>query len=438
MRDLAQRLRESLFFLPAALVAIAAAVAWLAFVADEHHPARVAALPLVVPATVPGARTLLATVAGATITTAAVVFSMTAVAVQLASTQYSPRILPGMFRDRVQRWAIGVVVATFTYSLLALGLVRAPGEEAAEAVRRPSLLVTVAVVWGVASVLVIIGFIDHALRRMRIDEIIEGIATATVVSIRRHYPERNTVGEETAEGRNVEGEPIRVTAARGGWVRSIDAGRLAAELGEGALARVEVRTGEHVSAGDLLAKVWGCSLSPAAVARAVRRGVPLTRFRSVEDDPLFGVRQLVDVALRALSPGVNDPSTAVDVIQHLRGPIRELLLRESPRRVWAVEGGARIYAPEARSRPESVRRSLQELRLVADGQPQVLEALAELLVDTERELVAADLVGRADPLRHEARLLHSMVEQGSLPEPDKAPVLRRLAELANGDRHGDE
>ena len=165
IRDRVERVRDSLFLVPAALIVASVALAWATTRLDSVAPG---GLPLL-PAGVVGARSILSTIAGATITVAAIVFSITAVAVQLASTQYSPRVVGGLFRDSLQQWVIGVVVGTFTFSLTALALGPGTADPGGAA---PRVTVTVAVGLAVTSMLLIVGFIDRTTRSITVSEIV--------------------------------------------------------------------------------------------------------------------------------------------------------------------------------------------------------------------------------------------------------------------------
>jgi uncharacterized membrane protein len=423
LRYAVQRLRESLFLVPTAVIVLCIGAAVGARYLDREVEA-VADFPLLLSVSLSGGRSIATAVAGATITVAAVVFSITALSSQIASSQYSPRAVAGFFENRFQQLVIGLVVGTFAYSLLVVaGL--AGTVESDQSLQR-SVSVTLAVVLGIGSGVAIVAYIDHSLRRMRVSAVVRRIAEATAEAVRREY--RKEAAADKADGRlQPEGKPVHVHAVRLGWVRFIDVPVLARTVPPGTAIRVEVRTGELVAVGDLLATAW---LAPGedgrTLAVAVRRAIFTARDRSVDRDPAFGIRQLVDIALRALSPGINDPTTAVDVIQHLKVPLRGILTGDLPGRVYSGLDHQRVFLPEAPSRSDHVHAAFSEIRLAGVQQPAVLRTLLEVAADLVTELKDSDLEGRGTALMEEAGLAIAAARGAGFAEPD----LKRILEVA--------
>jgi uncharacterized membrane protein len=425
-----ERLRQSLFLVPVAVVALCVAAAIIVRYLDREVEG-VAEFPLFLSVSLSGGRSVATAVAGATITVAAIAFSITALSSQIASNQYSPRAVAGFFENRFQQVVIGLVVGTFAYALVVLaGL--AGVADGGETLQR-SASVTLVVVLGIGSGIAIVAYIDHSLRRMRVGAVVRRIAENTVAAVRREY--RKGAATDRADGRAPhEGTPVQVRAQRMGWVRAIGVTRLARLLPPGGMARVEVRVGELVAAGDLLATVWagapGQAYDPGP---AVRRAVYLGRVRTVDGDPGFGIRQLVDIALRALSPGINDPTTAVDVIQHLKAPLREILVSDPPGRVHFGPQRQRVFLPEAPSRSDHIHGAFAEVRLGGAGQPSVVRALIEVCADLVGDLQESDLAGRGDALVEEARLAVAAARAAGFPELDLARILSAARRLNLGD-----
>jgi uncharacterized membrane protein len=421
MSRLFARLRESLFAIPAVIVVLCAGLALLALYLETMFGESLEDWPLILGTTVTGARTITNSVAGAMITVAAIVFSMTALSTQMAASQYSPRALGGFFDDPFQQSIIGLVVGTFTYSLVvlaSLGNALIDGSAAT-----PSLSVTLAIVLAVLSVLGIVVYINHSLRRMQIDSVVKRISASSIKAIERHLD-----GEATAsisEGSPAQGTPSTVRSDTGGWVVAIDVDEALEALDAGATARVDVRLGEAVSPGDRILTVWPAPGEDWGGAPQLRRTVVLSDERSLELDPTFGIRQLVDIALRALSPGVNDPTTAVDVIHHLKTPVRKVLLSAAPRRVFTGDDDRRVFLANIPSRSDYVHFAFSEIRLAASRQPYVLAALLEVLADLEQDLEEAGLDGRQQAVREEIELTLEVAESSGLPEPDLRRVLDR-------------
>lgn len=413
-----RRIRGSLFLLPLSVIAVCAAAALLVLVFEGTETG----FPFLLSTTVTGGRVIVTTVAGATITVAAIVFSITALSTQMAANQYSPRALRGFFEDPFQQVVLGLVVGTFIYSLIVLGGLGAVADDGANPAR--SISVTLAIVLGVVSVIGIVLYLDHSLRRVQIDAVVQRIAGAALDAVRREHREAGNSKPSLEGTATPHGEPMTVVADRSGWILHIEARELASLLPPDAVARVGVRLGEAVSVGDHLVTIWPSPGDDARLERRIRRSIRAGKERSVGTNPAFGIRLLVDIALKALSPGVNDPTTAVDVIHHLKVPVREILVSDPPTRVFSGPEGQRVFLAETPSRSDHVHGAFSEIRLAATSQPVVLGALIEVLGDLVAELEAAGLTGREDALTEELSLTIGQAKTSGLPEQDVARVLR--------------
>lgn len=413
IRSLARRTRESLFLVPLLIIALCAVAAALALRVDAGG--EVGNVPLVLSSTVAGGRSIATTVAGATITVAAIVFSITALSSQIAANQYSPRAVAGFFEDPFQQVVIGLIVGTFTYSLVVLaGLSSTLASNVDPA---PSLAVSISVYLGVASAIGIVAYIDHSLRRFQVDSVVRRIARETHNAIKRQA--RGAPPESAdLEYKVPDAKSRGIVAIDTGWVQRLDPGMMLRAMPADSVARIGVRPGEPVSAGDQIIHIWTGLDEIDAVGSRMLDGIQIGKDRSLESDPSFGIRQLVDIALRALSPGVNDPSTAVDVIHQLKIPIREILISDPPLRVFSGDDGRRLYLAEAPTRSDYVHSAFAEIRLSAGDQPAVLRALLEALGDLEDELEAAHLEGRAAAIRDEIEATVDSGTRSTLPPQD--------------------
>ncbi|HEU4319702.1 MAG TPA: DUF2254 domain-containing protein [Acidimicrobiia bacterium] len=424
MRTVFRRVRESLFTIPALIVLACIGAAFGALYLDSTYADSLEDWPLVLGTTVVGGRAVLTTIAGATITVAAIVFSITALSTQMAASQYSPRALGGFFEDSFQQAVIGLIVGTFLYALLVLASASSAiidgGVEAT-----PSVSVTVALILAVASAIAIVWYINRSLRRMQIDSVVRRIAGASLKAIDR-YLDSDGKGEhvDVSNTPTPEGSPSIIRSTTGGWVTQIDAELALAALPPQSLARIDVTVGDAVSKDDRIATIWPDPGEDWDGVSQVRRSIITASERSLELDPTFGMRQLVDIALRALSPGVNDPTTAVDVIFHLKTPVRRILLADAPRRVFAGEEGRRVFLSETPGRTEYVHDAFSEIRLAASGQPHVLTSLIEVLSDLKSDLDNAELSGRRNAVEQELELTVDLARRSEFPEPDLRRVLR--------------
>ncbi|HLU32071.1 MAG TPA: DUF2254 domain-containing protein [Acidimicrobiia bacterium] len=408
-----ERIRDSLFLVPITLIIGLGLLAWGARWIDGVVPADSSWL---LPTTVDSTRSILSTVATATVTVAGVVFSMTAVVVQLATSQLSPRVTQGLLRDRYQQVTIGMSVGTFVYSLLVLSDVHGTEEIPFS---RHDFSATLAVALGVISMVLIVYFIDRVMRSMRIDTIIRRLADETVASINA-LPDREV---PSAEGLTPPADDpgSLVYVAKSGWVGSIDVDRMAAALPPDSVVRVDLRIGDFITRDEVAARVWPQADEKAAAAIAA--AIDVNRTRTISTDPSYGIRQLVDVALRALSPSMNDATTGADVIRHLGAPMQRLLMRDIPGRIHNGENGTRIYLPRAWSHSDYVHAAFRELRINAAGEPHALHALIETLASLIGVVEGADFEGRTAALKSEAAEVISSIERSDLAEVDKKYLL---------------
>lgn len=417
-------LRDNLFAIPVLVIAVCGGLAFLALYLDVTVGETLDDWPVIIGTTVSGARAIAASVAGATITVAAIVFSITALSTQMAASQYSPRALGEFFEDPFQQTIIGLVVGTFTYSLLVLASLGGGIVDGSAAT--PSASVTLSIVLGVASAVGIVAYINHSLRRMQVDSVVQRIAADSIKAINRHLEGHDD--DLIPAGPPPQGEARAIHSDTRGWVVQINAENALEALPPESTARVDVRVGQAVSVGDRLITLWPDPGREWGGAARIRRAVIAADERSVDLDPTFGIRQLVDIALRALSIGVNDPTTAVDVIHHLKTPVRTVLLSEPPRRVFAGPDNRKVFLARIPGRSDYVHAAFSEIRLAATAQPYVLRALIEVLGDLKIDLHDADLSDRAGPLVEELELTVATANSSGLPEADLRRVLVRFSD----------
>ena len=265
------------------------------------------------------ARTVLSVIAGSLITVAGLTFSITMVVLQLASSQFSPRILRTFFGDRMTQITIGTYVGTFVYAILVL---RAVGSFD-DAGFVPRLSVTVASLLGIAAVVLLIVFLHHVSQMVQVSHVAANIAHATLARTDVLYPDGYETAMENDGGTDLldswrSDEPGRVLAPRPGYVQRVGLD----DLVKGVSRRAErvailVCPGDFVSIETPIAEIW-----PAEAADDCRHellgAVSIASERDLHQDVDFGVRQLADTALKSMSPGINDPATAVTCIGYLR------------------------------------------------------------------------------------------------------------------------
>jgi uncharacterized membrane protein len=195
-----------------------------------------------------------------------------------------------------------------------------------------------------------------------------------------------------------------------GWLQQVATDQLLDLVPDGGTVRLDTAVGRYAVEGAPLCTLWPRPEDPDAVADRAEQAIHVGAVRTMQQDPAYGIRQLVDVALIALSPGVNDPTTAQEAIFHITDVLRDALVRGAPPGELTDDRGRRLVAPEAVSEDSLVRLGFEEIRRAAGSQPQVsiylLEALHLLhrpMVDRGRHEVAAMLAAQAELVVAQAR-----------------------------------
>lgn len=273
-----------------------------------------------------GAREVLSTIAGSMITVAGVVFSITLVALSYASSQYGPRVLTNFMTDRGNTVTLGTFIATFLYCLVVLRTIRG-GDQGFV----PQISIIIALLLAACSIGVLIFFIHHVLQTIHISNVVARIGEQLLREAATRFPPLTGAKsqEEAVALPWVDGAVAIVTATKTGYIRSIDSDALLAAAKDADLIlRLRYRVGEFVTKGRGLADVLRAARFGANEADAVRATFTIGHRRTPEGDLLFLVNELVEVAARALSPGINDPLTAVTCLDWLGAAGSELAARE--------------------------------------------------------------------------------------------------------------
>ncbi|MCX2948910.1 DUF2254 domain-containing protein [Lentzea sp. NEAU-D7] len=364
-------LRDRFWALPLAIALTAAGLAITLTAVDQEL---FGSLPLLFSGGPEGARALLAAIITSMISFTGLVFSITVVVLQLTSSQFSPRVLNTFLHDRFTQVALGVFVATFVFAFVVLRTVRGTAETEGFV---PATAVTAAVVLVFISVLVFLRYIHHITQSIRVSTIINRIATDTRTLIARRYPPDDA--SAPSEGVPAAGPVHRVPAAEGGVVQSVRDDRLADTAAEHRCSiRLVPAIGEFLPAGATLFEVTGTAEPPTR--EELCAAVVLNEERTLDQDVGFGLRQLVDIALRALSPSLNDPTTAVQVVDQLHDLLRCLATRPLPPRRRVAEGVLLLTVPEA-GFDDLLAVAVDEIARVAADDPRVRSRLHRMLLD---------------------------------------------------------
>lgn len=336
-----------------------------------------------------GARTLLGAIASSTISVAGTLFSITIAALTLASSQMGPRLLRNFMRDRGNQLTLGVFLGTFGYSLIVLRSVRG-GEENAFV---PALGVTIGLLLAGACVTLLIYFIHHVASRINVDTVIDLVHDDVLESL--NTLTGDDVSPTACDPWNWDCA-VDVCLEQSGYLQQIDFDSL-------------IKWAEQHDCGIDFMKRPGAFIFPhAVIARlsrpvdgaedAIRGSIALSRQGGSPADLTFPIAQLVEVAVRALSPGINDPQTAISVLNRLGATLNTLSRRQLDSGIYEKDGVARVQFPPLTY--DGVTRVMFEMiRENAGGSPSVLVHLINVLTEAAR--VEHD-PSRLDALRRRA------------------------------------
>jgi uncharacterized membrane protein len=384
--------------------------------------------PLAFQGTADDARALLIGITGTMVTVIALLLGLAVVALQLSSTQFSPRLLRNYLRDRPNQIVLSVFVGTFAYSTGGLFEVGVSGGERSD--EFPRFAVTVAVALLFVSLALLVYFADHLAHSLQVDHIMRVVERSTLPVIRALPTSvENCTASELPP---VPPSAIPVPARASGYVQIVHLEQLlAAAAARRVNVRVQPRIGEHVVAGTPLAWIWPASRElpvppahtfSASLAAAVRIGFE----RTLEQDPGLGLRQLVDPACKALSPAVNDPYTAIQAVERLSVLFRALAARPlGPIVAHDPTAGVTVVVP-ARSFAEHLALGVGLIRRYGAQEPTVIQALLRLLATV---LAACAEPDRWSAIETQADLLVAAAEREVAEHADLATVYAEAAAL---------
>ena len=277
------------------------------------------------------ARTVLDAVSSSLITVTSLTFSLTVVTLQLASSQFSPRLLRTFTQDQFVQRILALFLATFTFSLTVLRIVRSPEQSSDPFV--PRISVSIAFLMAMASVVGLVLFLAHLARIIRVETMLDHVHEDTRTTLRSNL---NRLDTEAADDANAGHLSVptgadRLCVGKSGFLNTLDhAGLVKAAKESDVMVWIENQFGDFIVEGTPMGSVWHTDGSPIEsetreqVRSEIKKSVYVGRERTAAQDVSYGLRQLTDVALKALSPGINDPTTAVHAMGHITAVLAEL------------------------------------------------------------------------------------------------------------------
>ncbi len=430
-----EALRTNLWLIPTLEIALAVALFAVSYALDRAAYEHSWHLPsFLVGGDAESARQLLIGIAAAVITVVTLVFSITIVTLTLASTQFGPRMLRNFIRDRITQATLGSFVATFVYAILVLVPV---GKSGAYGPFVPHISLTVTMLLVILDVGVLVLFIDHIAESIQLPQVIASIARdlARAIETENMRPESppRKAGPSFAELlARLEGDSQVLRAPVSGYLQYVSIDRLVSVSSRaGAVMRLLQRPGHFVVEGEPLAEVWPREAAPS-VARAIGGAHATGPHRTLTQDPAFAVDQLVEIAIRALSPAVNDTFTALACIDWLGDGLGKVAATWSPASLHRdAQGHLRVITVPV-SFQRLIERGHDKIRQASRGMPAVMIRQLDGLGTVMRRAQSAE---QRRLLLEQAQMVLRVSEESVPEEADRADVRQAyegVAALAGG------
>jgi uncharacterized membrane protein len=382
-----------------------------------------------------GARGMLSAIAGSMMTVASLTFSLTISTLATAASQYTSRLLRNFMRDRLNQFVLGYFVGLFAYCLVVLRIIRSGDEDSFV----PPLAVMGGLLLAIVSIGVLIFFIHHIAQSIQVGIVLRRVTDETIRAMNDLFPA--DVGASASAG-GTDPRPAvggiaasphldvlagsrwhPVSAARFGYVQSLDAkGLLALAAESDGVVRMCADIGSFVTPAGSICEIASASPPTERLVERIRSAFDIGSARTIEQDATFGIRQIVDIALKALSPGINDTTTGVMCVEHLGAVLETAAARSIPDRFRAEDGKVRFIA-SGRSFDTLAGLCLNQIRQSASGNTAVMVALLRAVQAAGRQTLDRDR--RRSLLRH-ANLIETLARD-SVSCPDDVDPVRTIA-----------
>jgi uncharacterized membrane protein len=402
LRQIADQARHSLSFIPTLYVLGSIVLVQGLLLVDRQLADQ--SLPVALETTVDSARSVFGAIAGGLITSTTLLLSMMLVAVQLASSQFSPRTLRNWLGNRTVQNSVGFVLGTTVFCLLALRSTRSFGEDDTAVAVVPHLTVLVAVALGVLSLVAVVRTVDHITHSLQVSSVAERVASETIAVIERlarTEPDPDRVGVESGALRS-DGSievPIGATALEApstGWIQQVDDDKVFSALPEHSTGYLTATVGSFVTKSSPVLWLAPPPGDPDAFRASLLNAIAVGDSRTMQQDVEFGIIQLTDIAVRALSPGVNDPSTASDIVVQLGNVMTTLW--EHPALSTTLRSDSRVLVRHRPTHAELLDRAFAPIIHYGNSDQQVVTTLKKVLKLLRAEVERRNLPGPTEPL----------------------------------------
>lgn len=328
------QLHSSYWFIPAVMAVLTTALALIILTFDRTGKVEIDYW-WVYTGGADGARSILEAVAGSMVSVTATAFSITIVALQLAASNFGPRILRNFMQDTGNQVVLGTFISTFIYCLLVLRTIRGEGDGYSQFM--PQLAVTVGIILAIISIGVLIYFIHHASTIIQASYVIENVSADLHKAIKRLFPEKIGHGEQEDRHQiekipiNFAEESVVIRSNNTGYLQAIDDEELMNIACQyNLLVRLQTRPGKFIVQGGDLMLVFPGEKVNQKLTQKINKIFIFGKERTEQQDVEFPINQLVEIALRAISPAVNDPFTAIRCIDQLSAGFCHIVHRNFP------------------------------------------------------------------------------------------------------------
>lgn len=376
-----------------------------------------------------GARSILQAIAGSMATVAGVVFSITIVALTLASTQYSPRVLRNFMRDRLNQAMLGIFIGVFIYCLLVMRSIS--GDNGTFV---PSLALLGALVLAIGASGTFIFFIHHIAASIQASELTKAITKETSAALDEAFPPQSLARQEKRQEPEPEMAWQPLPAQDVGYIQTVNLRALVDfACTHDTIVRMDCGVGDFVAPGWTMASIASAGPASIEMVEEINRIYAIDGYRTIDQDAAFGFRQLVDVALKALSPGINDTTTAVTCIEHLTA----LLSHCAPhpeRAPWQLRDGVLRLIEKPHSFAYLVALAFEQIRENAKGNTEILLRLMAAI-----ERVSGWIRGpyRLLPLQVQLQAIAETIESESRTAHERGRLQEKLAAVRTALNRGE-
>lgn len=426
-----QLTRDSLFYLPVVVCLFYIAGIAACYAVDTIYPESLAKVPFMYRGGIEDAKAIVRLLMSAMITMTTLAVSLTMVVLSLSASQLGPRLIKIFLSDRKTQIFIGVFFGsiTFLFALLVILHDRSLARET------PYLCVTAALAASFANLFVLLGFVSHVARGGIADNVISKVGDELQKSIRRLT--KGSKGEENGRKKYIEGLEETFADARdvfscaGGYVQTINYQTILALATERDIAvQLDVSAGHYVLAGEKIGRVSTPRDFTAEDEQSLIGAIVLGQVRTPSQDIEYSARHLVEVGLRALSPGINDNFTAISALDKLSSALGILLREDLPRRVFHDDNGKLRLVGNAASEPQIIFNAFSAIRDAGQGKPDVMRHMLEIIGVLK---TLADAPDERAALDRQLAYIENHIETHFKGTPDEK-ILTRLLEKARDNK----